>query len=232
MFLIIIYSDGSDESSCSNSSSSSSEKRTPKKKNETKPQGANSKKVLKVEKKSPIKEKSQNVELKKVSKSRDSSSGKVLKTKHSLVSQLLKRWWYALPKWPPENFDTRYIYLITKLSEALIENKLKQIEKSEWKIEPNIDDKGFKKCIELDGYKFVYIDYLGKIHDLRPRDSIPSFNNFAKKSEKELYQLLIKALKNQIETLEKEEKYSEEDYTIIESLKDELKFTESNYARI
>ncbi len=67
---------------------------------------------------------------------------------------------------------------------------------------------------------------------MRPRDSIPSFNNFSKKSEKELYQLLIKALKNQIETLEKEEKYSEEDYTIIESLKDELNLIESNYARI
>ncbi len=120
----------------------------------------------------------------------------------------------------------------TKLSEALVENKLKKIEKSEWKIEANCDDKGFKKCIELDGYKFVYIDYIGKIHDLRPRDTIPSFNNFAKKSEKELYQLLIKAIRNQIETLEKEEKYSEEDYSIIVSLKDELSQVESNYARI
>jgi hypothetical protein len=87
------------------------------------------------------------------------------------------------------NFHTSY----SIIQESL---KLKQIEKSEWKIEPNIDEKGFKKSIELDGYKFVYIDYIGKIHDLRPRDSIPSFNNFSKKSEKELYQLLIKALKN------------------------------------
>jgi hypothetical protein len=44
-------------------------------------------------------------ELKKVSKS--STGSKVLKTKNSLVSQLLKRWWYALPKWPPEDFDPR-----------------------------------------------------------------------------------------------------------------------------
>ncbi len=34
-------------------------------------------------------------------------SGKVLKTKGSLVNQLLRRWWYALPKWPPEDFDPR-----------------------------------------------------------------------------------------------------------------------------
>jgi len=95
-----------------------------------------------------------------------------------------------------------------------------------------LNEKGFKKCIELDGYKFVYIDYIGKIHDLRPRDSKPSFNNFAKKSEKELYQLLIKALKNQIETLEKGEKYSEEDYDVITSFKEELSQVESNYLRI
>jgi hypothetical protein len=35
------------------------------------------------------------------------SSGKVLKTKSTLVNQLLRRWWYALPKWPPEDFDPR-----------------------------------------------------------------------------------------------------------------------------
>ena len=115
---------------------------------------------------------------------------------------------------------------------VLLENKLNKVEKSEWKIEQNLNDKGFKKCIELDGYKFVFIDYLGKIHDLRPRDSIPSFNNLAKKSEKELYQLTIKALKNQIEELDKCEKYSEEDIDVIKSLKEELNVVESNYERI
>ncbi len=34
-------------------------------------------------------------------------SGKILKTKGTLVNQLLRRWWYALPKWPPEDFDPR-----------------------------------------------------------------------------------------------------------------------------
>jgi hypothetical protein len=115
---------------------------------------------------------------------------------------------------------------------VLLENKLHKVEKSEWKIEQNLNDKGFKKCIELDGYRFVFIDYLGKIHDLRPRDSIPSFNNLAKKSEKELYQLTIKALKNQIEELDKGEKYSEEDIEILTSLKEELNIVESNYERI
>ena len=77
---------------------------------------------------------------------------------------------------------------------VLLENKLNKVEKSEWKIEQNLNDKGFKKCIELDGYKFVFIDYLGKIHDLRPRDSIPSFNNLAKKSEKEWVMMQINVI--------------------------------------
>jgi hypothetical protein len=43
---------------------------------------------------------------------------------------------------------------------------------------------------------------------------------------------LIKALKNQIDSLEKGEKYSEDDYNIIASLKEELNQIESNYAKI
>lgn len=84
--------------------SSSDKKKTPIKKKESRPvHSAN--KIIK--KKSHLKEaqKSPKEELKKVSKS--ASSSKVLKTKNSLVSQLLKRWWFALPKWPPENFDPR-----------------------------------------------------------------------------------------------------------------------------
>jgi hypothetical protein len=115
---------------------------------------------------------------------------------------------------------------------VIAKNKLKKVEKSEWKLEQNVDDKGLNKCIELDGYKFVYIDHQGKIHDLRPRDSIPSYNNFINKPEKELYQLLIVALKKQLETLLQGEKYCADDYTIIDSLKLELNEIEANYHKI
>lgn len=30
---------------------------------------------------------------------------KVLKTKDSLIYQLLKRWWYAIEEWPPSNYN-------------------------------------------------------------------------------------------------------------------------------
>jgi hypothetical protein len=117
-------------------------------------------------------------------------------------------------------------------SPKLKESLLRPIEKYEWKITPNIDDKGMKKCVELDGFKFVYLDYQGKIHDMRPRENIPSYNNFINKSERELYDLLLLALRNQLYTLETEEKYSRGDYEEIEKLKEELKLTETNYKRI
>lgn len=54
------------------------------------------------------------------------------------------------------------------------------VDKSIWKLMPNLNDEGFKKCCECDGFKFVYIDYTGKTHDLRPEENRPSFNNFNK----------------------------------------------------
>ena len=40
------------------------------------------------------------------------------------MHQLLQRWWYALPKWPPDNLD---------VSEKLKENKLRLVEEKNWK---------------------------------------------------------------------------------------------------
>lgn len=59
--------------------------------------------------------------------------------------------------------------------------KLYLVNKSEWKLHPNINEEGFTKCCEFDGFKYLYIDYTGKTHDLRPEDNKPSFNNFMKK---------------------------------------------------
>ena len=108
---INIYS-SEDSSSNSKSHESVSEKKTPMKKPDTK-HVSSAEKIIK--KKIPMKikeeEKSSKVELKKISRS--IASPKVLKTKNSLVSQLLTRWWYALPKWPPEDFDPRYVMIKT-----------------------------------------------------------------------------------------------------------------------
>ncbi len=106
------------------------------------------------------------------------------------------------------------------------------MEKFEWKLEPNLDDQGLTKCIELDGFKHVYVDPQGKVHDLRPKATLPSYNNFMKQSEKSLYEQLIIALKAQLSELEQNEKYSFEDKEVSVSLREELKEAESNYQRI
>jgi len=43
----------------------------------------------------------------------------ILKRKEYYVHQLLQRWWYALPPWPPENLD---------INDKLKENKLRLVE--------------------------------------------------------------------------------------------------------
>lgn len=94
---------GSSSDSKSSDSGSDSESRSRSKKIRQKRPVAATKKSTPVKKSTPIKKESANVNISK------STSGKVLKTKSSLVNQLLRRWWYALPKWPPEDFDPRYI---------------------------------------------------------------------------------------------------------------------------
>lgn len=108
--------------------------------------------------------------------------------------------------------------------------KLRRVEKAEWKIEPKVDGEGFSKCVELDGFKYVFVDYLGKVFDLRPKENIPSFNNFSKKSEKELYTLVITALKKQIESLKSSGGYDRTE-DVLEDLETELTETNQEYIK-
>jgi hypothetical protein len=125
-----------------------------------------------------------------------------LKPKGNLVYDILKRWWYALPDWPPENYDT---------SEKLKENKLRLVKIIDWKKEPKFDKDNFEKCFELPGYKYVYLNTDGKVFDLRPEEGKPSYNNLIKLPEIKLYEYLTKALKGQLEELEKRNNVLEKD---------------------
>ena len=65
--------------------------------------------------------------------------------------------------------------------------KLYLVDKCLWKLKPNVNEEGFAKCCECDGFKCVFIDYIGKTHDLRPEENRPSFNNFNKFVKKNFY---------------------------------------------
>lgn len=145
----------------------------------------------------------------------------ILKPKSSLVYQILKRWWYALPKWPPENYDP---------SEKLKENKLRVVQLADWKKEPNVDENNFNKCFELSGFKYVYLDANGMTHDFRPQENKPSYNCLMKKPDKELYQLLVTALQKQLEEVNAFDK--KQNTTLIKDLQNELKLAENNLNKI
>ena len=124
----------------------------------------------------------------------------LLKPKGKIVRDLLCRWWYAI-SWPPENYD---------VSEKLKENKLRNVQISDWKKEPKIKD-DLKKCIELSGYKYVFMDYDGKTYDFRPEELKPSYNNLIKLPEIKLQEYLVVALKKQLEQLEEKNTVEEND---------------------
>ncbi|KAL4468603.1 hypothetical protein ABPG74_005106 [Tetrahymena malaccensis] len=117
----------------------------------------------------------------------------VRKGKDTIVYEVLKRWWYALPDWPPANFD---------YSSALEQNKLRVVNKQKFRIEPDLDDRGFLKVYEILGYQGLYKDANNKLYDLRPEEGKPSYNSLSKKSEVELIGLLKTCYQKQIEELE------------------------------
>ena len=145
----------------------------------------------------------------------------ILKRKKYYVYQLLQRWWYALPNWPPEDLD---------VSDKLKENNLRLVEEKNWKKEVDINSDNFTKCLELPGYKYVYLSKDGKIYDFRPEKDKPSFNNLMKLDDIELHQYLVNALKNQLEELEKRNYKSEK--LLRENIRNQYKIAKLNLKHI
>jgi hypothetical protein len=159
--------------------------------------------------------------IKKVKKESGSSSTKktVLKPKGVLVLELLTRWWYALPEWPPENYD---------VNDKLKENKLRLVKITDWKKEPKFDKDNFEKCLELPGFKYEYLNSDGKVFDFRPEEGKPSYNNLIKLPDIKLHEYLVKAYKAQLEELEKRNSVFEKD--LIVNIKQKLDKEERNLA--
>ena len=93
--------------------------------------------------------------------------------------------------------------------------------------EPKLDKDNYEKCFELPGFKYVYLNTDGKVFDFRPEEGKPSYNNFIKLSEKQLYEYLIKALKTQLEVLEKQN--SVQQNNLKKSIKEKLDKAERNF---
>eukprot|EP00928_Gymnodinium_smaydae_P008702 TRINITY_DN13181_c0_g2_i1.p1 TRINITY_DN13181_c0_g2~~TRINITY_DN13181_c0_g2_i1.p1 ORF type:complete len:302 (+),score=82.20 TRINITY_DN13181_c0_g2_i1:87-908(+) len=113
--------------------------------------------------------------------------------KEQAVSELLCRWWYVLPDWPPPS-PTNY-------EEELRAKGYRRVRIQEWEWVPEEDSQHCKKAYELSQFKGLFRTASGELLDLRPKDSCPCFSNFMKKELHQVYDLLVKALENQVTEL-------------------------------
>lgn len=120
--------------------------------------------------------------------------------KQQAVAELLCRWWYALPEWPPQ--DEAYYHA------ELEKRKLRQVTIHDWEWVPE-EEQGRRKVYQLSQFRGLYRDSVGELVDLRPQDTCPCFTNLMKKELPELLDLLVIAYEKQLEDLVNS-KYNEE----------------------
>jgi len=115
------------------------------------------------------------------------------KSKEEIIDEILCRWWYGLPEYPPLNYD---------YEPKLKENKLRKVNADAWLIEKDETPEGLRKCKEVTSYPGVFIDYENILYDLRPKELCPSKDNFNKKAIIELQETLKRCYEGQIKALE------------------------------
>jgi len=120
--------------------------------------------------------------------------------KEEAVSQLLCRWWYSLPDWPPQE-ESYY-------QEKLSAQKLKKVRIEEWEWLDDVDKEGRTKVYELSQFRGVFRGAKGELIDLRPQETCPCYKNLMAWDMVKLYDNLVKAYENQLEDL-KNSKYPE-----------------------
>mmetsp|Transcript_13288 Transcript_13288/g.24926 ORF Transcript_13288/g.24926 Transcript_13288/m.24926 type:complete len:360 (+) Transcript_13288:1210-2289(+) len=113
--------------------------------------------------------------------------------KAELVTKLLCRWWYALEDWPPARYD---------YSEKLRSQKLRLVSEESWNNEPVFNSAGLEKVKQVPNYPGLFQSSRGVIHDMRPQETCPCFDNLFKKPKRTLRELLVLALEKQVEELE------------------------------
>lgn len=132
-------------------------------------------------------------------------------SKEQAVAELLCRWWYVLPDWPPVD-DAYY-------QAELAKRQLRKVTIEEWEWVAEEDSKGNKKVYELSQFRGLFRASNGDLVDVRPKDTCPNYVNFMKKDLPEVYDLLVTALENQIKDL-KNSSYNEK--TLEQELKVKL----------
>lgn len=173
---------GSDSDSSSSSSSDSSSDSDSAVNEKTRPKKTAAKKA-------PLKRKSTDLEL-----SENATKKKDRSPKEAVVAEILCRWWYALPPWPPA--DEAYY------EEELKKRSLRKVTIQAWEWVPEFDAKGLRKVYGLAQYRGLYRSATGELVDVRPQATCPCFTNFMKKDMPELADLLVTAYEGQLKALQ------------------------------
>jgi len=122
----------------------------------------------------------------------ESKAAKDRNAKQKLVAELLCRWWYVLPDWPPRNFD---------YDAALALRGYRKVAVETLEDEPEIEGK--KKVFAISGgYRGVYRDEQGCLVDVRPVEGRPSYDQLMLRTVPELHKLVVAAFTRQLEELE------------------------------
>lgn len=132
--------------------------------------------------------------------------------KESLVAELLCRWWYALPPWPPEAYD---------YDGALAARGFRQVPIQDFEDEEDVID-GLLKVFSLSGWPGLYRQETGELVDVRPVEGRPSKDQLMKRSLPELHSLLTLAYEKQLEELLQQPCAGEEDAQRREGLKKQV----------
>lgn len=92
-----------------------------------------------------------------------------------IVDELANRWWFALPPWPPVNYD---------YDAALARNGLRRVEVENFRAEPEFQPgSGLMKVHAVECYEGIFRDLKGNMYDLRPKETAPSLKNFQKMAQ-------------------------------------------------
>mmetsp|Transcript_24257 Transcript_24257/g.18450 ORF Transcript_24257/g.18450 Transcript_24257/m.18450 type:complete len:133 (-) Transcript_24257:184-582(-) len=109
------------------------------------------KKEAKTKERKEKKEKRVNVGVKRIKKpSGGQAEGEVnFNSREDLINEYIVRYWYSWPEWPPKSFSSE---------KALEERKYRKVDGLRWRVEPEEDNKGFRKVFELEFFPGVYKD--------------------------------------------------------------------------
>lgn len=114
------------------------------------------------------------------------------KQRLALISDILSRWWFVFPVWPPADFD---------YAKALRKTGCREVPIADWLAAPKKDADGLAKVYQLTQFPGVFRNVDEEMLDMRPKNSCPCFANLQKQPIENLFKFVIRAIDNQADIL-------------------------------